>query len=316
LASYIARRLIQTILVILLVTVITFLLIHVMPGDPVAALLSGTGQVTQEQIDALRHELWLDRPIHVQYIHWLSNIVRGDLGKSIFYGENVSTLMVERLPITFYLSALGFILAVIVGIGAGVVSAIKRGGWVDNVVSLAANIGIGVPVFWLGIVGILVIGLNLHWLPTSGYTSPFKDLHRSLSQAIMPVICLAVPFIAQLTRQTRSSMLETIRQDYIRTARAKGLVENVVVFKHALKNAFIPVITLMGMQIRVLFGGSVLVETVFNVPGVGRLLVQSCLGKDILVVQAVVLIMSVVTCFANLAVDISYGWFDPRIRYE
>jgi peptide/nickel transport system permease protein len=316
LAAYIVRRLIQTVLVILLVTIITFLLMHIIPGDPVMALLSHSTSVTQEEIDALRHDLWLDRPIYIQYFHWLNNILHGNLGKSLYFGREVSSLMGERFPVTMYLAGLSFIVAIILGIAAGIISAVRRGGWLDNIVSLIANIGIGIPVFWLGMVGIYFLGLNLGLLPIQGYTSPFVDLGKSLRQAVMPVICEAVPFIAILARQTRSSMLEVVRQDYIRTARAKGLLEQNVVFRHALKNAFIPVITLMGMHIRILLGGSVLVETVFNIPGLGRLLVSACLDKDILIVQAAVLLMSVITCLANLVVDISYGWFDPRIRYE
>ncbi len=312
-ANFIIRRLILTIIVVFIVTIIAFSLMHITPGDPAATMLGPSA--TQEQIDDLRHELWLDRPVVMQYVHWLDDAVHGNLGKSFFYNQDVTTLLWQRLPVTLYLSLLALLLASVVGIGAGVISAVRRGGWIDNVTSLFANIGVGIPVFWLGILGIYFIGLKLDWLPIYGYTSPFSDFAKSSKQAIMPVICLAVPLLAVLARQTRSSMLEVIRQDYIRTARAKGLTEIVIVFKHALKNAFIPVITMIGLNTRILIGGSVLVETVFNIPGVGRLLVQSCLGKDYVVIQAAVLLISVVVCLATLAVDISYRWLDPRIKF-
>jgi peptide/nickel transport system permease protein len=316
LASYVVRRLIQTIFVIILVSLITFSLMQIVPGDPVVAMLGSTVAATPEQIQLIRHELWLDRPMAVQYIHWVNGAIHGDFGKSIYFRSNVTDLLAERLPRTMYLAVIAFIISIVLGIAAGIISAIRRGGWLDNIVSLFANIGVGIPVFWLGIVGIFVFGLKLHWLPIFGYTSPTEDFILSTRQAIMPIICLAVPLLAVLTRQTRSSMLEVIRQDYIRTARSKGLRERIIVFRHALKNAFIPVITLIGLNTRVLIGGSVLVESVFNIPGVGRLLAQSAIAKDFLVIQGGVLLLSVIVCLANLAVDISYVWFDPRIRYD
>jgi peptide/nickel transport system permease protein len=199
---------------------------------------------------------------------------------------------------------------------AGIISAVRRGSWIDNIVTLLANIGVAIPVFWLGICGIYILGLNLGWLPIQGYTSPFDDFAKSLRQAIMPIICLAAPFMAVMARQTRSNMLEVIRQDYIRTALSKGLRERAVIFVHALKNALIPVVTLIGMQVRVLIGGSVLVEQVFNIPGMGRLIVTAAFNQDFLVVQSCIIIMSLITCLSNLAVEISYIWIDPRIRYE
>lgn len=312
--SYIVRRIIQSIIVLLVVSFLSFLLLQIMPGDPAAAML-GTN-ATREEIDALRKELWLDRPFLVQYAHWFSNALHGDLGISIIYREPITDIFAARLPITLYLSFLAFVLCTFLGIAAGIICAIRRGGMLDQIVSVCANIGIAIPVFWLGILCIYLFGLKTGWLPIYGWTSPFDDFMRSSKQAIMPVIMLAIPGISVLARQSRSSMLEVIRQDYIRTALSKGLRERVVVLRHALKNALIPVVTLMGLHVRILVGGSVLVETVFSIPGMGRLIVAGALNKDFLIVQGGVLFIGAIVSLANLLVDISYGWLDPRVRYE
>ena len=312
-SSYIFRRLLQTVLVLLLLTFISFSLLQIMPGDPAVIMLGLDAD--QAEVDALRKELWLDRPFMVQYGHWLANAVQGDLGQSITYRESVTTLFVRRLPVTFQLSFEAFILSTVLGILAGIFCAVRRGGILDQVVSVLANMGVAMPVFWLGILCIYFFGLQLGWLPIAGLDSPFEDLGRNLKQSILPALMLAVPSIGVLARQTRSSMLEVISQDYIRTAKSKGLRERVIVLKHALKNALIPVVTLLGLQVRLLVGGSVLVETVFNIPGMGRLLVSSTFNKDFLIMQGGVLLIGVVVCLANLLVDISYGWLDPRVKY-
>lgn len=285
-----------------------------MPGDPAATMLGL--DASPDQINALRHDLWLDRPFIVQYGHWVNNVLHGDLGISIMYHDPINDLIRARLPITLYLSILAFIISTFLGIFLGIICAVRRGGAIDQVVSLLANVGIAIPVFWLGILGIYFFGYKLGWLPLQGWTSPFDDFALSTKQIIMPVILLAIPSISVLARQTRSSMLEVVRQDYIRTAYAKGLRERAIVLKHALKNAMIPVVTLLGIQVRVLVGGSVLVETVFNIPGMGRFLVTGAFNKDFLVVQAGVLLIGSIVCLANLLVDISYGWLDPRIRFQ
>jgi peptide/nickel transport system permease protein len=270
---------------------------------------------TREQIDALRKELWLDRPFLVQYGHWFSNALRGDLGISVIYREPITEIFAVRLPITLYLSLLAFVLSTLLGISSGIICATRRGGMLDQLVSVCANVGIAIPVFWLGILCIYQFGLKMGWLPVYGWTSPFDDFVQSSKQVIMPVIMLAIPGISVLARQSRSSMLEVIRQDYIRTALSKGLKDRVVVLRHALKNALIPVVTLMGLHVRILVGGSVLVETVFSIPGMGRLMVAGALNKDFLVVQGGVLLIGAIVSLANLLVDISYGWLDPRVRY-
>lgn len=312
--NFIISRIIQTIVVLFLVSMITFLLVESMPGDPVVTMLGR--DASPDEVATLRAKLWLDRPIHVRYVHWFSGVIRGDLGESIFYREPVTQLFMKKLGVTSYLAFLALILSVVIGITTGIVSATRRGGFVDQIVSLLANMGIAIPAFWLGIMGIYLFGLKLEWLPIHGWTSPFEDFWMSSSQAVMPVILLAIPSIAVLSRQARSSMLEVIHQDYIRTAWSKGLKERSVVLKHALQNALLPVVTLVGLQVRLLFGGSVLVEQVFNIPGMGRLLVQSAFNKDFTVIQGGVLLIGLIVCLANLLVDISYGWIDPRVRYE
>jgi peptide/nickel transport system permease protein len=312
--AFIVRRALLSVIVLLLITILAFFLLHIMPGDPATIMLGM--DVSQERIDALRKELWLDRPLVVQYGHWLFNTLHGDLGKSVSYREDATGIIAARLPITIHLSLMSLVLSTILGIAAGIICAIRRGGVLDSIITLLANIGIAVPIFWLGILGIYSFGLHLGWLPIQGYTSPFEDFWLSLKKSIMPVICLAIPAIAVLARQTRSSMLEVVRQDYVRTAWSKGLRERSVVLRHALKNALIPVVTVLGIQLRTLVGGAVLVETVFNIPGMGRLLVSSVINKDFIIVQACTLVIATVVLLANLLVDISYGWLDPRIRYQ
>jgi peptide/nickel transport system permease protein len=312
--TYIIRRLVQTVFVLILVSFIAFSLLHIIPGDPVLAMLGD--EATQAQIDALRQELGLDRSLVVQYLHWFVNVLRGDFGKSITYRESITTLIAARIPITFHLGLAALILSTLIGIPAGVISAVKRGSGLDALITVSANIGMAVPLFWLGILGIYFFALKLGWLPVQGYTSPLDNFWLNTKQIIMPTVCLAVVPLASLARQSRSSMLEVIRQDYIRTARSKGLKERTVITGHALKNAIIPVVTLLGIQLRNLVGGAVLVETVFNIPGMGRLMVRAVFDKDFLIVQGCIIIIAVVVALANLAVDISYGYFDPRIRYE
>jgi peptide/nickel transport system permease protein len=314
LGVYIIRRLILSLVVIWIVTILSFLLVHIMPGDPAAIMLGA--EASQEQIDTLRHELLLDQPVVVQYGRWIGNVITGNFGKSLKYQENVGKLIAERLPITIYLSLLALVLSVIIGVGAGIICAVRRGSILDSVITILANTGISLPVFWLGILGIYLFGLKLGWLPIQGYTSPVDDFWLSLRKIIMPVICLAIPSIAILARQTRSSMLEVVRQDYIKTAWAKGLSERVIVINHALKNSLIPIVTLLGLQLRLVVSGSVVVETVFNIPGMGRLLVSATFAKDFITVQAITLVIGIVVLLSNLIVDISYGWLDPRIRFD
>lgn len=312
--SFIIRRLLQTVVVLVFVSIIVFSLLHVIPGDPALVILGD--QATPEQVEALHRELLLDQPLWIQYAKWLGDVLQGNLGQSIAYRSPVTELLATRLPITFHIGIIAFLLSAVVSIPAGIVSAVRRGGWIDSIITLLTNVAMAVPIFWLGILGIYFFALRLGWLPVQGYTSPADNLVQSTRQIIMPAVCLAVVPLASLARQTRSSMLDVIRQDYIRTARSKGLSEWTVMTGHALKNAIIPVITLLGMQLRNLVGGAVLVEQVFNIPGMGRLMVAGVFNKDFVVVQGTVMVVAIVVALANLLVDISYGYFDPRIRYE
>jgi peptide/nickel transport system permease protein len=312
--TYIIRRSILAVVVLFIVSLVVFLLVHIMPGDPAMVML-GT-EASQEQIDDLRKDLWLDQPLVVQYGHWLSNFVRGDFGRSIMYHEKVISLLAQRIPVTLHLGILGFILANLIGIPAGIICAIKRGSILDSIIAVTANIGVAIPSFWVGILCIYIFGFKLGLLPFQGYTSPFSDFWISTQQLIMPVFCLAMVPVASIARQTRSSMLEVVRQDYMRTAWAKGLKERTVIIRHALKNALTPVITLSGIQLAQLIGGTVFIETVFNIPGIGRLMVTGIMNKDFIVVQAIIMLLGISVALVNLIVDIFYSWLDPRIRYD
>jgi len=315
--AYIIRRLIQGLFIIFIVTLLVFVVIRLLPGDPILIYLAEemVETLTQEQIDTARQEFGLDKPMATQYFHWISGLFRGDFGTSIFYREKVNKLIAQRMPVTMHLGFMAFILSTFFGLMAGLIAALRRGKWIDTVTTSLANLGITIPVFWLGILLIFFFGLKLRWLPIQGYTSPMEDFWLSTRQAIMPVFCLALGSLAGLARQTRSSMLEVLRQDYVRTAWAKGLNERKVVVGHVVKNGLIPVITVIGFQVRMIFGGQVLVESVFNIPGLGRLLVSAVFGQDYVVIQSGILIVAVLVVLSNLIVDISYAWIDPRIRY-
>jgi peptide/nickel transport system permease protein len=315
--TYIIRRLIQSVFVLIIVTLLVFFTMNLLPGDPILIFMS-SGELKNtsvQEIEVLRHEFGLDRPLLVQYFDWLGGVIYGDFGISIIQREPVMKEITRRLPITLLLSSISLVISTIVGIPAGVVCAVRRGKWIDTIVTIIANAGITIPVFWLGIMLIYLFALNLGWLPVQGYTSPLTDFVKSIRQMIMPVFCLSIFSVSSITRQTRSSMLEVMKQDYIRTAWAKGLRERLVILRHGLKNGLIPIVTLIGMSFSFIIGGSVLVENVFNIPGVGRLVVNAVFVQDYPVVQGFVLIVAVIVLLSNLIVDISYGWLDPRIRY-
>jgi len=316
--TYIIRRLIQAVFVLIIVTLIVFFIIRLLPGDPIIIYVAQSAQLEAmppEMIDQLRAQFGLDKPIMVQYANWMLGILQGDFGTSIYYHENVGTLMAERFPVTAHIGVLALIVGAVLGLLAGLLAAIRRGKWVDKVITPLTYIGITIPVFFIAILMIYTFGLKLGWLPIYGYTSPLEDFWLSTRKLVMPVICMSVFGIAANARQMRSAMLEVIRQDYIRTAWSKGLSERVVIIRHALKNSLIPVITLMGLGVGIIFGGSVIIETIFAIPGIGRLMVSSIFGQDYVVVQAITFVMALIILVINLIVDISYAWLDPRIRY-
>jgi peptide/nickel transport system permease protein len=316
--TYIIRRFLHAGLVILILSLVIFLVMRLLPGDPVLLLVTSDelAQTSEERIAQLRHEFGLDKPLAVQYVTWLGKLFKGDLGTSIIHRDDVKRELFHRLPITLNLGLTAFILGSLIGLVLGILSAIRRDSWIDTFVTLLANLGVAAPPFWFAALLIYLCGIYLNILPVSGYTSPASDFWMSLRQAIMPITCLAVFPICSTARQTRSSMLEVICQDYIRTAWAKGLGEGIVVMRHAVKNALIPVVTIMGVILRYVVGGSVVIEMVFNIPGLGRLAVDSAVAQDYPVVQGIILLVAAIVVMINLIVDLLYGWLDPRTRYE
>ena len=316
--SYIIKRVVQLVIVLFIVTVLVFVGMRALPGDPILMMVTRDQQtqMTQAQIDQLRHEAGLDRNIAVQYLFWVGGLFKGDLGKSIVYKTPVADEIMRRLPITLHIGLLGWIIGTFLGVGAGILCAVKRGTWIDTAVTSLANAGTTVPIFWLALVLVYIFAVWLGWLPVQGYTSPFEDPWLNLRQIIMPVMCLALFPLAATARQTRSAMLGVLRQDYMRTAWSKGLGQRTVIVRHALKNSLIPIVTLSGMTLAFIVGGAVFEETVFNIPGIGRLATTAVQNQDYPYIQGVALLVAVVVLVVNLLVDISYGWLDPRIRYS
>lgn len=302
---YILTRLCHTVLVILGISVVSFIFLH-LSGDPVGLILPQ--DATLEQIAALRAQMRLDDPIYLQYFQFLTSALQGDLGRSIYTHEPVVRLILERMPATLELAFAALAVALVVAIPAGVLSAVKRGTWIDTISMTLALIGLSMPHFWLGIMFIMVFSVQLGWLPTSG--------RGTFAQMVMPSLALGVSLIALFARLTRSAMLEVLGQDYVRTARAKGLSDFSVVGKHALRNALIPLVTVIGMEFGFLLGGAVIIETVFAWPGVGRLIVQSILDRDYPVVQAAVMMLAIIFVTVNFAVDLIYVWLDPNISFD
>ena len=309
---YILQRLGQTIRILLIVSFMTYLLVDFLPGDPIAAMTGG--EISGETYDRLYHEMNMDKPVLVRYVLWLKDAVTGNFGTSQSYHMPVTSVIAERLPVTIYLSLMAFFISVPLGIVFGIISAVRRGTAADTVVTTTANVCCCLPQFWLGILFLYLLSMMLGWLPASGFVWPWENFVESVRLTIMPLLCLAVGGIASIARQTRSSMLEVIRQDYIRTAKSKGLKEKKVIYVHALKNALLPVITLMGLRLGGLVGGSVFVENVFVIPGMGSLLVNAINSLDIPLIQGCVLLIAAFSSVINLITDIVYVIVDPRIR--
>jgi peptide/nickel transport system permease protein len=314
--AFIVRRLLMALLVLILVTVLVFLVIRLLPLDPITLYVISTGNMDEARIQFLKHEYGLDRPLYVQYFNWISKIGHGDFGYSLYYKDSVGKILKQRVPITMYLGIVSMVISTVVGITIGMIAAIRRGKWLDNIVSPLSVVLVCLPSFLLGIFLIYLFGMKLHWLPFHDLVLPWQNLGLSVRQVIMPAICMSALGLAMNARQMRSSMLEIIRQDYVRTAWSKGLTERVVILKHALKNSLIPVVTLIGMGVGMVFAGAVITETIFSIPGMGRLFVTCIQGHDYIVVQDLALIFGSVILLVNLLVDISYSWIDPRIRYN
>jgi peptide/nickel transport system permease protein len=313
-SRFLVRRLLLTLPVLFFVSLIVFSLISLIPGDPARVLLGE--EVSTEALEVLRKHLGLDRPLHIRYLYWLGRIVKGDFGKSVRDGRPVLDTLLQKLPTTIELAITSLIVAWAIAIPAGVLAAWKRRSAWDYGATTVALAGISIPNFWLGIMLIYLLAVNLRLLPPSGYVEPWIDLSRNLRLMVMPSIVLGSALAALVMRILRSSLIEVLGTDYVRTAHAKGLNDRTVVLKHAMKNAMIPVVTIMGLQLSGLLGGAIITETIFAIPGLGRLAVESILTRDYPMVQGVVLFAALAVIITNLAVDMIYASLDPRIRLE
>ena len=312
---YMLKRIIYNIPVILLLTIFVFAMVRFLPGDPADILLSGEGGAEDPIVRAtLMKELGLDKPIPVQYGIWLWRAVHGNFGKSIYSQEEVFTLIMDRFPATLLLAFSSMIVSIMVALPAGIISAVRRQKPADYAAMIFALLGISIPEFWFGIMLILTFSLWVPILPSMGYMSPLQDFFGSLKFLIMPAGALGLRMAGVVTRMTRSSMLDELGQDYVRTARAKGLSEGAVIFIHTLKNALIPTVTIVGLQFGTILGGSVVIEMVFSWPGVGQLIINSILTRDYLVVQAAILLLAAFFLIVNLAVDFLYTLLNPRVE--
>ena len=309
---YVIRRVLSAIPVMLIVSAAVFTLLYLTPGDPAYVILGPDARI--DQIEELRERLGLNQPWYVQLARWYGRLAQGDLGTSLFLNQPVGQAIRERAEPTLMLTLLALLVSMAIGLPTGVLSALRRGRWVDTLVMLVAIIGVSMPTFWLGLNLIYLFGVQAKVLPVAGYQPLSAGLGENLRYLVMPAITLGLAQGALLARMTRSMMLETLNEDYVRTARAKGLNEGGVVMRHALRNALIPLVTVIGLSFAVLLGGAVITEQVFNIPGVGRLLIQAISRRDYPVVQGVVLVVAGMYVLVNLLVDIVYGYLDPRLR--
>ncbi len=314
--QYIIRRLLQIVPVLLIVTFMVYALMLAIPGDPVRALV-GPGEALDEvQLDLLRKQYNLDKPVVVQYGIWLGKILVGDLGRSTQYQRPVAQELGPRAWVTLQFGMAAWVLGVIIAVPPGIITAVYRGRAVDYIATIVSIGGVAIPNFWFGIMAILLFGVTLGWLPARGYVSIFEDPVNGLRHMILPAFALGITSSALVMRQTRSAMLEVLAQDYVRTARAKGMPESIVIGIHALRNALLPVVTVFGLQTGRVFAGAVVIETLFGIPGMGNFMVQAIFARDFAVVQGAVLLMALAVLGANLATDLVYAWLDPRIRYN
>jgi peptide/nickel transport system permease protein len=308
------RRLLSAIPVLFIVSLISFGLMRLIPGDP-AASIAGTS-ATPAQIEQLRRDLGLDEPLLLQLLHYYQGLLQGDFGKSLLLGKGVLAATMERLPVTIGLSLYALVLTLLIGVASGIIAALRQNTWVDQVAMMIAMLGISIPNFFLGLLMIIFFAVQLGWLPSGGYVPFSQDPIGWLRSTTMPAISLALLQAGLLARITRSGMLEVLRQDYVRTARAKGLPERQVILKHALANALIPIVTVVGIIISLLLSGAVVTEALFSLPGMGQLLTQAVLGRDYPMVQGGLLLVTTFLVLVNILVDVLYALIDPRVRYE
>lgn len=308
------RRLLSAIPVLFIVSLISFGLMRLIPGDPAAAIAGIAA--TPAQIEQLRRDLGLDEPLLMQLLHYYQGLLQGDLGKSLLLGKGVLAATMERLPVTIGLSLYALVLTLLIGVASGIIAALRQNTWVDQVAMMIAMLGISIPGFFLGLLMIIFFAVQLGWLPSGGYVPFSQDPIGWLRSTTMPAISLALLQAGLLARITRSGMLEVLRQDYVRTARAKGLPERQVILKHALANALIPIVTVVGIIISLLLSGAVVTEALFSLPGMGQLLTQAVLSRDYPMVQGGLLLVTTFLVLVNILVDVLYALIDPRVRYE
>jgi len=320
LIRYIVQRVWQLIPVLILVSIAVFLLVRLIPGDPVLVMMGVDAEdrvrISDAQYQVMQQQLGLDRPIYVQYFNWVSRIVQGDMGSSLRSRRPIFEVIFERYPATIYLAVIALLTGIVIAIPAGVIAAIRQNTGADYAAMGFALWGIAMPNFWLALMLIVVFSLHLGWLPSIGYANPLEAPLRFLQHACLPAIVMGTDLAAPLTRYIRAEMLEQLKQDYVRTAWAKGLPGRIVIVRHALKNSLIAAVTVVGLQTARLLGGSTIVETVFSWPGIGRLLIEGIYSRDYPIVQGSVLLIAVTYVFINLFVDIAYKWLDPRIKLE
>ena len=307
-------RVLSTVPVVFVVTFLVFGLILLIPGDP-AITIAGP-DATPQQIEAIRERLGLNRPFLVQYVDWLGSALQADLGTSLFTSRAVTTSIQESLPVTLALTLTAILISLLLSVPLAVLSATRRGGWLDRLATVASSIGIALPSFWLGLMLVLLFSLGLGWLPATGYVPLSEDPANWLRHIILPATTLGVAAAAESTRQLRGSLIEVLQQDYVRTARAKGLRARMVIGKHVFKNASVPLVTVIGLQVTLLLGGAIVVEQVFGVPGLGQVAISAVTTRDLPVIQGVVLIAVLVAMLSNLLVDLTYGYLNPKVRAQ
>jgi peptide/nickel transport system permease protein len=305
-------RVLSTVPVVFVVTFVVFGLILLIPGDP-AITIAGP-DATPEQIETIREGLGLNRPFLIQYVDWLGSALQGDLGTSLFTSRAVTTSIMESLPVTLTLTVTAIVISLLISVPLAIVSATRRGGWIDRVATVTSSIGIALPSFWLGLMLVLLFSITLGWLPATGYVPLAQDPAAWLRHILLPALTLGVAAAAESTRQLRGSIIEVLQQDYVRTARAKGMRTRKVIGKHVLKNASVPLVTVIGLQVTLLLGGAIVVEQVFGVPGLGQVAISAVTTRDLPVIQGVVLVAVLVAMLSNLLVDLTYGYLNPKVR--